>query len=37
MPIVIAEAIQDENSDPRLAWGCRHWLGEQKKQQSESA
>ena len=27
MPIVVAEAIQDENSDPRLAWGCRHWLG----------
>jgi hypothetical protein len=36
MPIVIAEAIQDENCDPRLAWGCRHWLGKQKKQQSES-
>jgi hypothetical protein len=37
MPIVIAEAIQDENSDPRLAWSCHRWLGKQKKQQSESA
>jgi hypothetical protein len=37
MPIVIAEAIQDENSDPRLAWGCRHGLGKHKKEQSDKA